>query len=63
MAYLVNIMGLTRHPTDHAVFLWQTPTVELFLALATDDFLVLTDDRELFLALKSGLEKLFKLTL
>jgi hypothetical protein len=63
MAYLVNTMGLTRHPTDHAVFLWQTPTAELFLALATDDFLVLTDDRELFLALKSGLEKLFKLTL
>jgi hypothetical protein len=62
MAYLVNTMGLTRHPTDHAVFLWQTLTAELFLALATDDFLVLTDDRELFLALKSGLEKLFKLT-
>jgi hypothetical protein len=63
MAYLVNTMGLTRHPTDNAVFLWQTPTAELFLALATDDFLVLTDDRELFLVLKSGLEKLFKLTL
>jgi hypothetical protein len=63
MAYLVNTMGLTRHPTDHALFLWQTPTAELFLALATDDFLVLTDDRELFLALKSGLEKLFKFTL
>jgi hypothetical protein len=55
--------GLTRHPTDNAIFLWQTPTAELFLALATDDFLVLTDGRELFLALKSGLEKLFKLNL
>jgi hypothetical protein len=63
MAYLVNNMGLTWHPTDHSVFLWQTPTAELFLALATDDFLVLTDYRELFLALKSGLKKLFKLTL
>jgi hypothetical protein len=63
MAYIVNTMGLTRHPTDHAVFLWQTPTSELFLALATDDFLVLTDDRKLFLSFKSGLEKLFKLTL
>jgi hypothetical protein len=63
MAYLVNTMVLTRHPTDHAVFLWQTPTAELFLALATDDFLVLANDREHFLALKSGLEKLFKMTL
>jgi hypothetical protein len=62
MDYLVNTMGLARHHTDHAVFLWQTPTTELFLALATDDFLVLTDNRDLFLALKSGLEKLFKLT-
>jgi hypothetical protein len=63
MAYIMNTMGLTRYTTDNAVFLWQTPTAELFLALATDDFLVLTDDRKLFLALKSGLEKLFKLTL
>jgi hypothetical protein len=61
-AYLES-MGLIRSASDHAVFVWKTDSIELFKALATDNFILLISSQALFLSLKTGLEKLFELTL
>jgi hypothetical protein len=62
--YMKHI-GLHRSISDHGVFVWKQPSSELFLALAlaTDDCIVLCDDRVQFLDLKEKMEKMFEVTL
>jgi hypothetical protein len=56
-------IGLKRSISDKSVFVWKQPRSELFLALVTDDCLVLYDNRAQFLDLKASMEALFKITL
>jgi hypothetical protein len=56
-------MGLILSDSDHAFFVWKTDPAELFMALATYEFILLTSSRAFFLSLKTGLGKIFELTL
>jgi hypothetical protein len=60
--YMKHI-GLHRSISDHGVFVWKQQSSELFLALATDDCLVLCNDRSQFLDLKAKMEAMFEVTL
>jgi hypothetical protein len=53
-AYLKNI-GFICPATDHAVFVWKNMTAKLFMPLATEYFLMLTDNIPLFLSLNTCL--------
>jgi hypothetical protein len=56
-------IGLHCSISDHGVFVWKQPSSKLFLALATDDCLVLCDDQSQFLYLKAKMEAIFEVTL
>jgi hypothetical protein len=56
-------MGLHRSISDHGVFICKQESSERFIALATDDCLIMCDDRAQFLDLKSKMEAMFDLTL
>jgi hypothetical protein len=60
--YLRHI-GLHRNILDYSIIIWKQPTSALFLALATDDCLILVEDRAQFLDLKTKLEAMFEVTL
>jgi hypothetical protein len=56
-------MGLHRSISDHGVFIWKQEESELFLALATDDCLIICYHRAQFLDLKRNMEAMSDLTL
>jgi hypothetical protein len=56
-------IGLKRSISDNGVFFWKQLTSELFLALATDDCLVLCDDSAQLFDLTARMEALFEVTL
>jgi hypothetical protein len=47
----------------HAVFVWKEIKSEIFVTIATDDFLCLVDDRAQFIHLETPMEALFDMTL
>jgi hypothetical protein len=60
--YLRHI-GLHRMISDHRVFIWKQEESEMFLALATDVYMVLCDVISHFLNLKTKMEAMFEVTL
>jgi hypothetical protein len=60
--YMKHI-GIHRSISDHDVFVWKQPSSELFLALDTDDCLVICDNQSQFLDLKAKMEAMFEVTL
>jgi hypothetical protein len=55
--------SLHRSISDHGTFVWKQPESELFLALATNECLVLIDNWAQFLDLKTKLEAICGVTL
>ncbi len=55
-------LGMNHSSIDHGIFLWKWNNETCFLALETDDILMVSPSRAPFLYLKSDLEKLFDLT-
>jgi len=55
-------LKMVRCSCDHGVFIWSLPNETCYLALETDDFLILSKTRVPFLQLKMELQKLFDLT-
>jgi hypothetical protein len=56
-------IGLHGNISDHGVFVWKQQSSKLFLALATDDCMVICDDRLKLLDLKAKMESMFEVTL
>jgi hypothetical protein len=57
-------IGLYRSSIlDHGVFIWKQEVSEIVLVLATDDCLVICDDRSRFMDLGDKLEAMFEVTL
>jgi hypothetical protein len=56
-------IGLHHSVVDHALFVWKEHASEMFVAVATDDYLSLVDDHAQFLRLESHMEELFHMTL
>jgi hypothetical protein len=63
ISHYLRHFGLHRSISDHGIFIWKQPTSELFLALATDDFIILVDDHVQFIDLKTKFEAMFEVTL
>jgi hypothetical protein len=63
ISHYLRHIGLHRSISDHGIFIWKQPISELFLALATDDCIILVDDRAQFLILKTKLKSIFEVTL
>jgi hypothetical protein len=56
-------MGLHQSISDHGVFIWKQEVSEFFLALVTDDCLIIFDDRAQLHDLKSKMGEMLDLTL